>query len=322
MKKQKYYYNPQTLRYERIRLSRWQQLLKVLGFVSATIVSAFLILVFAYTFLESPKEKQLESELNQMSINFERLSQRIGVVNQLLGELEERDNNIYRVIFEAEPIPNEVRNMGIGGSHRYEEFKDMQYADLLKETASELDRLEKKLYVQSKSFDEITKMIKSKESMLASIPAIQPVNSENSWFASGYGTRIDPIYKTKKFHAGVDFSAPLGTNIYATGDGTIKKVKYSRKGYGNSIVIDHGYGYETLYAHCSKILVKRGQKVKRGELIGLVGSSGKSTAPHCHYEVHKDKRKLNPINFFYNDITPEEFNELVEQAERNNQSFD
>ena len=296
--------------------------MRVVGFVCASIFSAFIILSLAYSFLESPKEKQLERELEQMALNYEQLKQRMDMTSNILSEMEERDDNIYRVIFEAEPIPKGVRNLGIGGSMRYESFNNLTYSELLKETALQLDKLEKRLYVQSKSFDEISKLIKDKEDMLASIPAIRPVNMEKSWFASGFGIRIDPIYKTKKFHAGVDFSSQVGNEIYATGNGRVKKVKFSRRGYGNEITIDHGYGYETLYAHTSKILVKRGQKVKRGQVIGLVGSTGKSTAPHCHYEVHKDGKKVNPINFFYNDITPEEFTELVEIASRNNQSFD
>ena len=240
-----------------------------------------------------------------------------------LDDIQQRDDNICRVIFEADPIPSSIRKAGFGGVNRYKDIRNFSNSELVIEVTKKADKLSKQLYIQSKSFDEVINLAKNKADMLASIPAIQPIaNKDLGRVASGYGYRIHPIYKTRKLHTGMDFTAPQGTPIYSTGDGKIEKVKRSRKGYGNHVIIDHGYGYQTLYAHMKKYIVYRGQKVKRGEIIGYVGSTGTSVAPHLHYEVMKNKRKINPVNYYYNDLSPEEYNKMLEISSQNNQSFD
>ena len=241
----------------------------------------------------------------------------------VLDDIQQRDDNIYRTIFEADPIPKSIRKQGFGGVNRYKKFAGYSNSDIIISTTKKIDQLTKQLYLQSKSFDDIINLTKDKSKMLASIPAIQPVsNKQLSRMASGYGYRIHPIYKTRKMHAGMDFSAKTGTEIYATGDGVISKVRRSKRGYGNHVKINHGFGYETLYAHMSKYIVRKGQKVKRGEVIGYVGNTGTSVAPHLHYEVHKNKRKINPVNFYYNDLNPEEYEKMIEISLQSNQSFD
>jgi murein DD-endopeptidase MepM/ murein hydrolase activator NlpD len=244
-------------------------------------------------------------------------------IDLVLDDIQHRDDNIYRVIFEADPIPSSIRKAGFGGVNRYKDIRNFSNAELVIEAAKKADKLSKQLYIQSKSFDEVIDLAKNKADMLASIPAIQPIaNKDLGRVASGYGYRIHPIYKTRKLHTGMDFTAPQGTPIYATGDGKIAKVRRSRRGYGNHVIVDHGYGYQTLYAHMTKYIVYRGQKVKRGEIIGYVGSTGTSVAPHLHYEVIKNKRKINPVNYYYNDLSPEEYEKMLEISSQNNQSFD
>lgn len=237
--------------------------------------------------------------------------------------LTDRDDNIYRIIFEAEPIAKSVRQAGYGGVDRYAKLEGYNNSELLIETAKKLDIIASELYVQSKSFDDVYEMARNKEEMLACIPAIQPVNNkELKRLSSYYGYRIDPVYKIKKFHAGVDFSAPQGTPIYASGKGTVIKTKYSRRGYGNTVTIDHGFGYTTFYAHIKDIKVKKGDKVVRGQIIATVGNTGKSTAPHLHYEVRKNNRTINPIYYFFNDLSPDEFDTLLSLSKLHNQSLD
>jgi len=252
------------------------------------------------------------------------MGKRLDQMSTILADLENRDDNIYRSIFEAEPIPDNIRKAGIGGINRYkslERFKDD--AEIVINTSKKLDRLAKQLYIQSKSFDEIIELAKQKEQMLAAIPAIQPVsNKDLKRMASGYGMRIDPHYKTPAFHAGMDFTAPTGTPIYATGDGTVIRADRASRGYGNHVRIDHGFGYTTLYAHMSKTNVKVGSEVKRGEIIGYVGNTGKSVGPHLHYEVRKNDKPVNPINFYFSDLTPEEYDLVIQLSSQENQSFD
>lgn len=318
----KYYYNPNTLQYEKLQLTAGQIVLRVSGFIATAIFFAFLIIVLTFTFFDSPKARQAERELRQMELNYQLLEERMAVVTTVLEELQDRDDNLYRAVFEAEPVSQELRNMGYGGAERLAELNQLSQGQLVRSTYEKLAQLERKLYVQSKSFDEIAQMVERKEEMLAAIPAITPVKKTSTWVASGFGRRIDPIYKTPKFHYGMDFSGQTGTEIYATGNGRIVDVRKSSRGYGNQVTIDHGYGYETSYSHLSKILVRRGQQVSRGEVIGLMGSTGKSTAPHLHYEVSKDGRKVNPIYFFYNDLSAAEYDELIKLVESNKQSFD
>jgi len=216
------------------------------------------------------------------------MNDRLNQMQGLVDEMADRDDNIYRIIFEAEPISKSVRQAGYGGVDRYAKLEGYNNSELLIETAKKLDNIASELYVQSKSFDEVYEMARNKENMLACIPAIQPVNNkELKRLSSYYGYRIDPIYKIKKFHAGVDFSAPQGTPIYSSGEGTVVKTRRSQRGYGNTVTVDHGFGYSTFYAHIKDIKVKKGDKVVRGQIIATVGNTGKSTAPHLHYEVRK-----------------------------------
>ena len=271
----------------------------------------------------SPKEKRLKNEIHNLKSQYEIINNDLEQIELVLDNIQQRDDNIYRTIFEADPIPTSIRKQGFGGVNRYKKLSGYSNSDLIINTSKKIDQLTKQLYLQSKSFDEVIDLAKNKSKMLASIPAIQPVaNKDLKRMASGYGYRIHPIYKTRKMHYGMDFSAKVGTEIYATGDGVISKVKRSKRGYGNYVKINHGFGYETLYAHMSKYIVKKGQKVKRGEVIGYVGNTGISTAPHLHYEVRKDNRKINPVNFYYNDLTPEEYEKMLELSSQYNQSFD
>lgn len=283
----------------------------------------FLIYIAASKLIDSPKEKLLKKENSQLKAQYELLNKRMEQVSAVLEDIERRDDEIYRVIFEAEPIPKEIREAGFGGVNRYKKLDGYRNSELIKESAIKLDQITKQLYIQSKSFDEVYDMAVRKEEMLASIPAIQPVsNKELKRMASGYGMRMHPIYKRRKMHTGMDFSAERGTEIYATGNGTVIHVEKSRRGYGNHVVIDHGYGYQTLYAHMSNFNVRRGEKVRRGQVIGYIGNTGTSVAPHLHYEVHKNGEKVNPINYYFNDLTPEEYEKMIEFASQPTQSFD
>jgi len=320
MAKVKYQFNTKSLTIEKIRLSIKDRLFKVLSVVTAGLVFSAVVIFVAYNFFNSPKEKMQQREIEQYKLQYEILSDRLDHISRVLNDLEDRDDNIYRVIFEAEPIPSSVRQAGYGGVDRYARLEGFKNSDIITETAKKLDNIATRIYVQSKSFDEVFELAKNKEAMLACIPAIQPVNNKDlKRIASGFGWRSHPILKRRIFHYGIDFTAPRGTNIYATGDGKVKEAKRARGGYGNQIVIDHGYGYTTLYAHLQKIKVRRGQKVKRGQIIGTVGNTGLSMGSHLHYEVHKNGKKVNPVYYFYNDLTPEEYDKVIELASRDNQ---
>jgi len=323
MSKVKFQFDKRTLTYRKVEIGLKTRLLRVLGVLASASVFAVIVIVLFSTFFDSPKEKQLRREIAQLELQYKLLNGRMLRVDQVLAELQEKDDNIYRVIFEAEPIPLSIRDAGFGGVNRYQDLEMLDNSDLVIETTKRLDKLTKKLVVQSRSFDEVVQLAKNKEAMLRSIPAIQPVSNDKlTRIASGFNYRIHPIYKIRHFHTGIDFTAPKGTEIYATGDGTVKVVDRLSRGYGNHVVINHGYGYETLYAHMSRFNVKPGQKVKRGDVIGYVGSTGTSTAPHCHYEVIKNGEKINPINFFFSDLSPEEYDKVLEISNQANQSFD
>lgn len=323
MARTKYIFNETTQTYEPLKRSASQHFFRIFLFLISSIAVATLIFVFSFTLFESPKEKIMERELAQYSLQYKIMNDRLDKLQSMLDRLAMKDDNIYRVIFEAEPIPKSVRQAGYGGANRYDKLEGYENSKLLIQTAEKLDKIASEIYVQSKSFEEVYKLAKEKEKMLRSIPAIQPVKiTDLKRISSYFGYRIDPIYKVKKFHSGVDFSSTKGAPVFATGDGVIIKIRHSRRGYGNSIEIDHGYGYKTFYAHLSKILVKRGQKVKRGETIGLVGNTGKSTAPHLHYEIIKNNRKVNPIYYFYNDLSPKQFDEMLQLSKIPNQSLD
>ena len=323
MAKVKYYYDTKTLSYKRIELSNANKLKHLFYFLVGSAFAGLIMVIIFFQFFDSPKEKILNREIDQLTSQYEIVQNKLQQVELVLDDIQNRDDNIYRVIFEADPIPKSIRKAGYGGINRYQDLKGYSNSELIINTSEQIDQISKQLYIQSKSFDDIIELAKNKSDMLAALPAIQPVSNKNlSRMASGYGDRIHPIYKTKKFHAGMDFSAKSGTPIYATGDGKIFKVRRSKRGYGNHVIINHGYGYKTLYAHMKKYIVRQGQTVKRGEVIGYVGSTGTSVAPHLHYEVHKDGRKINPVNFYYNDLNPEEYEKMLEISSQNNQSFD
>jgi murein DD-endopeptidase MepM/ murein hydrolase activator NlpD len=323
MKKVKYYYNTHTLRYEKLEVPLRVKLLRILGFLAAAIVSALIIVAVAFQYLDSPKEKLLKAQNEAIIQDYQSLNKRVKDLQLRLEELEERDNEVYRSIFEANPIPDSARAKEI--EKRYEEqlVASMNTIQLAKSIEASIRNLGARINTQKNSYTQIEKFIKNKEDLLASTPAIQPVSNKNlNRLASGFGYRIDPIYKMTKFHAGLDFSAPQGTPIYASANGTVHVAGNQGNGYGNHVVIKHGYGYETLYGHMYRVKVRRGQKVKRGEIIGYVGSTGKSTGPHLHYEVHRNGTPVDPIYYFYNDLTPEQFDRLLKMAAAGNQSFD
>ena len=323
MAKVKYTYDSKTLSYKKIDRGWKVRLQEFALFAFVSMAFGFVFYMAADLWFESPKERRMKRELDNMVIQYDLMNGKLDQLADVLGDIEKRDDEIYRTIFEAGPIPNEVRTAGFGGANRYKNLEGFNNSELLIDTRKKLDQIAGRAYVQTKSFDDVVEMARDKEQMLASIPAIQPVANKNlKRMASGYGYRIHPIYKVRKMHWGMDFTAPTGTPIYATGDGKVSKYKKSRSGYGNHIIIDHGYGYQTLYAHMSKVDVRRGQKVKRGDIIGYVGSTGRSTAPHLHYEVIKDGRKINPVNYYFNDLSPEEYEMMLEFSSHSNQSFD
>ena len=326
MPKSKYYYDKHSLKFEKIELTKNYIIKKFLIFSFFIILSGLLFYLITFYFIDSPKEKLLKSEIENMQYYYEQLSKKIDRISKITEDIKERDNNIYRLYFEVDKIPDEIRKSGLGGINRYKKLEGYNNSELIKEVYRKTDLLYKEVYVQSKSFDDIIKLAKNKKKMIASIPAIQPIlNKELKFISSGYGYRMDPIYKIRKMHWGIDFAAPKNTPIYCTGDGVIKKVSRSfslKRGYGNAILIDHGFSYQTFYAHLNKSIVKPNQKVKRGQIIGYVGSTGKSTAYHLHYEVIYKKRKVNPIFYFYSDLTPEEQEKAFIIASQENQSLD
>ena len=320
----KYIYNPKTLEYEEYTPSSWKRARNVLLYV----ITAGILGLFGATIIEntigSPKERMQEREIKFLQFQYEVLNDKIGNIGDALDEMQDRDDNIYRMIFESEPISQAVRKAGYGGTDRYETLDGYENSSIVKETSKRMDILESRLNVQSKSFDEVYNMATNKSHMLSCIPAIMPVKGiEIQRITSYFGYRTDPLYKVQKFHSGVDFAAPVGTHIYCSGDGVVEKViTGSGGGYGINIIVNHGYGYKTRYAHLRKAYVKEGQKVKRGEYIADVGNSGKSTAPHLHYEVLKNDTPINPVNFFFNDLTPEEYDEILELSEKPSMSMD
>lgn len=323
MAKIRYHFNKETLSYDKIELSFRKRILNWMTRLGASLLWGVLIAVIAFTYIDSPKEATLKEENAELLAEYNILNKELDRLNSVITALEHRDDNMYRVIFESDPIDASIRQGGIGGTDRYAHLRNMNNSELLISTNQKMDRLTKAAYIQSKSFDEIEAMVKNKIDMLASIPAILPVSlkDEKVYRSSGYGYRIHPIYKTRKMHAGIDFAGPIGTPIYATGNGKVIKVGTDR-GYGKHVIIDHGYSYKTHYAHLSAYTVRRGQKVKRGEIIGFLGNSGRSTGPHCHYEVLKNDIPVNPINYFFNDLTPDEYEKLVNSVEEAGQSLD
>jgi len=323
MKKVKYYYNTNSLRYEKLETPLRVKLLRVLGFLSAAMVSAVILVSIAYRYFPSANEKILQQQNDALKENYLVLDEKARKLATRLRVLEERDNDIYRSIFESNPIPDSARLIELEQQQEMQLVMGMDRFELEESVVTTLVNLEKRMEFQDRSYTQLNEFIRNKEQLLAATPAIQPVsNSDLRRVASGYGYRIDPIYKTARFHAGMDFTAPQGTPIYATANGVAKIAGNKGNGFGNYVVINHGYGYETLYGHMYRVNVKVGERVQRGEVIGYVGSTGKSTGPHCHYEVHKNGQRIDPVYFFYNDLTPEQFQRIIQLAAASNQSFD
>ncbi|MBT3209633.1 MAG: M23 family metallopeptidase [Bacteroidetes bacterium] len=324
MAKNKYHFDKDSLSYSKIELGIKQKIFKLFTYFTASVVMAVILVVVFLSYFNSPKEKQLKREINQLSLQYEILNKQAEQISVVLDDIQQRDDNIYRTIFESEPISSTIRKAGIGGINRYKKHQGYENSTIVIETAKKLDKIEKSLYVQSKSYDEVEHLVVNKEQMLSCIPAIMPIsNKDLTRTSSGWGYRIHPVYKIRKFHYGMDFTAPKGTEVYVSGDGVVSDIVKSRwVGYGHKVIIDHGFGYKTLYAHLNSFNVKKGQKVKRGDVIAFVGNTGISTAPHLHYEVHKDGKKTNPQHYYFKDLTPEEYDRMIEISSSMNQTFD
>ncbi len=322
MKNVNYKYNPETLDYEEVRLTLWDRTRKLSYYLIASVVFSFLILSIAFYNIRNYIQKEAAKENQSLRQEISSFNKDLNFILEVLGDIQQRDDNIYRAIFETDPYPDHKRQLGTGGnSMKYKRYENMEYGDLVIEISKKIELIEKKLASQSKSFDQVFDLTKEKQKMIKSIPSIQPVsNRDLTRIASGFGLRMHPIYKIIKMHKGMDFTAPIGTEIYATGDGVVEKVGWVG-GYGKTIMINHGFGYKTRYAHCSKYNCRKGQKVKRGDLIGFVGNTGQSSGPHLHYEVFKNNRQINPVNFFFNDLSPEEYDKVIEISSRPNQSL-
>ena len=322
MGKTNYRFNPDTLSFDKIERSIKTLLRIILGYLSTGVVSGVIFFFIFLQFFDPPQTKRLKRQNEQLLSQYNLMNKDFEKVSKVLEDIQNRDDNIYRVIFEAEPIPSTVRMAGFGGANRYSKLEEMDNAELIINTTRKLDILSKQVFVQAKSYDEVAKMAMNKEKMIASMPSIMPVsNKDLKQTASGWGMRMHPIYKILRFHYGMDFTAATGTPVFATGIGVIKAAE-RESGYGNRVVIDHGYGYETFYAHLSKINVQIGQKVNRGDVIGFVGSTGTSTAPHLHYEVSKNGTKVNPQNYYFQDLSPVEYEKMISISSNMGQSFD
>ena len=325
MAKVKYYYDQESLSYRQIEVKSRRKVRNVLAFVLAAALFGVLglLVLLSSPALSTPTEIAQARELENYKLHFEQLQRKMDQVEEVMGHLQERDNQIYRVVFETNPISEDVRKAGFGGVNRYNNLEGFANSDIIISTTKRLDILSKQMVIQSKSFDEVQRLALDKEKLLAAIPSIQPIaNDDLTRMASGFGWRTDPFTKARRRHKGMDFTTTRGTPIYATSDGIIKRADARALGYGKHIRIDHGFGYLTLYAHLSGYNVKRGQRVKRGDIIGYVGNTGRSQAPHLHYEIHKDGKAVNPINFYSGDLNPDEFEAMLEAANRENQSLD
>lgn len=323
MAKHNYKFNPESLSYVKVKRSTKQKFMNFFVYFLASVVLAVIYWVVFFSLFDSPKDKGYKRQISELKLNYELIQKDLERMETVLMDLQERDDNIYRTIFETEPIHASIREAGSGGSNSYQTLEGLENSEVVINVKKNLDNIMKKIYVQSVSYDKIIELAKNKKNMLASIPAIQPIsNKDLKRTASGWGYRIHPIYKIRKFHEGMDFTAPTGTEIYATGDGVIAEVKSQRRGYGNKIIINHGFGYKTLYAHMNAFNVKVGQKVKRGDVIGYVGNTGLSTAPHLHYEVILNNKKVNPANYYFEDLSPEEYERMLEISLKSGQTFD
>jgi len=326
MSKVKYYYDSETLSYRKVETKKKKLFFRSLLFLSLSFCFGLVCFFFADLFLVSPQLKKSRNKVEYLELQLDQMQEDITQLSSVIENIEDRDNNIYRIYFDANPIPTEQRQAGFGGVNRYKEYEGGYSAKKIIDLKIAIDKLKKRTAIQSTSLDEIASLAEDKEKLLTSIPAIQPVrNQDLTRMASGYGYRTDPFNKTRKFHYGMDFTAPRGTPVFATGDGIIVRADANSSGYGNHIRIDHGFGYLSLYAHLRSnkpFNVRQGQRVKRGGIIGYVGSTGRSQAPHLHYEVFKDNDRINPINFYYGNLTPQEFNELLKKSQQENISLD
>ncbi|MFY8202703.1 MAG: M23 family metallopeptidase [Sediminibacterium sp.] len=323
MKKIKYFFNTHTLRFEKIEVPLKVRLLQTIGFVIASLAVGVLFVAILFKFIDSPKERLLRQQNTAYKESYAVLQERMKQLELQMVELEQRDNEVYRSIFEATPIPDSARVKEMLAKNEIRLIQSLSNTALIENMRNQLNNLSLRMSFQGQSFTEITAMVKNKEKLLRAIPAIQPVSNKNlKRVASGFGYRIDPLYKDSRLHAGLDFSAPTGTPIYATADGEVQIAGFNTDGYGNKVVINHGYGFQTLYAHMVRVIARVGQSIKRGEVIGYVGSTGKSTGPHLHYEVIKRGTKVDPVYYFYNDLTPAQFDRLLKEAAANKQSLD
>ncbi|MBT9484316.1 M23 family metallopeptidase [Sediminibacterium sp.] len=323
MKKVKYYYNTHNMRFEKLTTPLRVRLLQVLGYIAASIVTGILIFAITFRYIDSPKEKLLRQQNDDLKQNYKVMEERIKQLQLQMDEIANRDNYVYRSIFESNPIPDSARVKEMEKKKEVQLVQSMGETELVNSMAAQLNNLSLRMAYQVKSFVAIENMVKNKEKLLAAIPSIQPISNRTlNRVSSGFGYRIDPVYKDRRLHPGLDFTAPIGTPIYAAADGVVKDAGFNTGGYGNRVVVNHGFGYETLYAHMVRIKARVGTKVKRGEVIGYVGSTGKSTGPHLHYEVHKNGIQLDPIYFFYNDLTAAQFDRILKLAAASNQSFD
>ncbi|MBS1488352.1 MAG: M23 family metallopeptidase [Bacteroidetes bacterium] len=320
----KYYYDTETCKYERIKTTTGDVILNIVGIMMLTLGMALGLIFLAGNYFESPRELMLRNEVKEMEFYYQHLNVEFQKLKTQLDGMEYRDDNIYRAVLGAEPVDKNIRQGGVGGADRFEDIrsKKIKHEDLIVTMEETMAQLKRKVYIESKSQDDIVALAKNKEKLLAAIPAIQPVsNKQLIALASGYGFRIHPVYKVMKMHTGVDFAASIGTPIYATADGTIDNLQFSFTGYGNVLEIDHGFGYRTRYAHMHGFAVRQGQHVKRGDLIGYVGTTGLSTAPHLHYEVFVNGTYVNPVHYFFNDLNPTEYAKIIELASIENQSL-
>jgi len=323
MPRAKYKFNPESLSFDKVRLGIKDILVRFIAYFIGSVIIAFVYWLIFAAFFDSPKEKALEREIQQLGIQYELINREMANVEKVLEDLQKTDDNLYRTIFEAEPIPATLRQGGVGGINRYSNLEGFSNSKLVIETASRLDKIRKRVYMQSKSFDELILLAKRKEDMLKAIPAIMPISNDDlTRTASGYGLRIHPIYKITKFHSGMDFTAPSGTDVYATGDGVIAAVQSSQRGLGKHIVIDHGFGYSSIYAHLNGFNVRKGQRVHRGDVIGFVGNTGTSVANHLHYEIKLNGKNVDPVNYYFEDLSPAEYERMIEIASKTGQSFD
>ena len=322
MAKKKFHFNPETLSYEPVEMTLRQKVKRFLIHLISGVSSGAVFFFVFVSIVESPEEKQLSLEKSRMQAQYRLLQKQMGEMQLVLNDLQERDDNLYRVVFQADPIPLSVRKGTAANTEYYAQLLNMTNSQIVVSTTQKVNELRKQLYIQSKSYDDLVYLAKNKEEMLLHIPAIQPVlNKDLTRTASGFGWRIDPIYHTRRFHAGMDFTAPTGTDIFATGNGRVVSAGW-QQGYGNCVEIDHGFGYRTLYGHMHKIGVRVGQKLTRGDVIGTVGSTGKSTGPHLHYEVHFRGKPVNPQNFYFLDLSPEEYDRMVQMSNNAGQMFD